>query len=386
MNKYFMEKEVKDCCGCRACEQICPVKCINIKKNEEGFLYPDINLEKCVQCGMCSKVCPMENEYKNEEEQIAYAAISSDDTTLLKSSSGGIFFLLAKWIIKQKGYVFGAYLNKDFILQQKGASNIDEIKQLLGSKYIQSDTNNTFSVVRKMVEQGKLVLYVSTPCQIAAIKLFLGKEYSNFYTIDLLCHGVPSNDLYLGYINYLEKKHHGKVVSFSFRDKEKFGWSITLKYVIEKSGKRKAYYVPAGLSPYFYAFLRGKVLRESCYRCPYTTIQRAGDITLADFWGIEKVIPKLESKKGCSCVICNTKKGKDWFENIIPEANIKEVTINQATVQNINFFESTKRPEERNSIYKEYSELGFKYVSKKYFKNPKGMRIRIKSILKQIKR
>jgi len=229
--------------------------------------------------------------------------------------------------------------------------------------------------------EGKKVLFVGLGCQIAALKLYLQKAYDNLICVDLLCHGVPSPKMFKEYVKYLERKHKGKLMDINFRDKEKRGWSITLRYDISKKSRIKKHYVSAALSPYFYSFLRGYTLREVCYYCPYTSTKRLGDITLADFWGVEKVLPNLNTSKGCSLVLINTSLGKKIFEDITLEMIYYPVTLEQATIQNINFFNPTSRPKQRDVVYKELDDIGYNQLAKKYFLNPRRHIIRVKRFI-----
>ena len=371
------------CCGCRACEQICPSRCISIIKDEEGFLIPSVDSGKCIECNACSKVCPIENPVEGAMPSAVYATASSDSNTKIKSSSGGVFYLLANRILSLGGAVVGADLDLEKrYLRHTIVESLDNLNRLLGSKYIASDTRSTFTEVKRLLSEGRKVLYVGTPCQIAGLNSFIKTGKENLFTCDLLCHGVPSQFVFDSYINFLEQKHRGEVVDFIFRDKEKFGWSITLRYAIRKGKSTKFHYVQAGLSPYFYGFLRGKFLRESCYHCPYTKLKRTGDITLADFWGVEKLNISDDVSKGCSCVLVNTSKGTELFDSINDNLQFKhKVLYEQAYRQDINFLEPCVRPQERDFAIKSIKTHSFKYVASRYCKNPRRFRIRIKEFL-----
>ncbi len=386
MNNYLKSNDNSACCGCSACAAVCPRSCIKLLKNDEGFFYPECNVINCVDCGLCSKVCPIENQNKNNGHIACYALINNDQDVLYKSSSGGVFYELAKKMIESGGIVFGASLGADRELTHKYVDTIDNLGVLLGSKYIQSDVAGSFPVVKNFLDIGKKVLFVGTPCQVSGLKLFLRRHYDNLYTIDLLCHGVPSNKIFKAYVGFLEHKHKGKLISINFRSKTRNGWSITLSYDILRGAKVKQYNVTAGLSPYFFAFLRGKILRESCYCCPFATEDRVGDITLADFWGIEKVRPDLNTSLGCSSVIINTIKGQNMVNDVLDSFLAIPVSFEEASVQNINFFESPKRHIDRETIYNDLNNKGFNYVSQKYCKNPRRWRIRIKNLLTSIKK
>lgn len=385
MNNYLTTGDKSSCCGCRACEQICPVKCISFSTDEEGFLVPSVNRGKCIDCNACARVCPIDNPTEGKMPVGIFATASSDLATKKKSSSGGVFYLLASNIVAKGGIVVGAALNlEERRLCHTAVDNVDELTALLGSKYIASDTEATFSEVRRHLIEGRKVLFVGTPCQIAGLQGFLRKDYINLYTCDLLCHGVPSQYVFERYIDWLERKHKGKVVSLNFRDKEKYGWSITLRYDIERRGRIKSHYVPAGLSPYFYGFLRGKFLRESCYHCLYTKLQRTGDLTLADFWGVKELNLSDDLSSGCSCVLVNTNRGQELFESIRYDLQFEHpVTYEQAYRQNINFKEPCQRPQERDTAIKEIKSHSFEYVASKYCKNPRRYRIILRNIFRK---
>lgn len=385
MNNYLTTGDKSSCCGCRACEQICPVECISFSTDEEGFLVPSVNRDKCIDCNACARVCPIDNPTEGKMPVGIFATASSDLATKKKSSSGGVFYLLASNIVAKGGIVVGAALNlEERRLCHTAVDNVDELTALLGSKYIASDTEATFSEVRRHLIEGRKVLFVGTPCQIAGLQGFLRKDYINLYTCDLLCHGVPSQYVFERYIDWLERKYKGKVVSLNFRDKEKYGWSITLRYDIERRGRIKSHYVPAGLSPYFYGFLRGKFLRESCYHCPYTKLQRTGDLTLADFWGVKELNLSDDLSSGCSCVLVNTNRGQELFESIRYDLQFEHpVTYEQAYRQNINFKEPCQRPQERDTAIKEIKSHSFEYVASKYCKNPRRYRIILRNIFRK---
>ena len=385
MNKYLVLKNESLCCGCRACEQVCPKSCISLVPNTEGFLYPICDEDQCISCGLCEKVCPFENVITYDNPKKVYASVSTDIKSLKISSSGGVFYQLAHQIIEQGGVVIGAAFDDGLDLNHRFATSLDDLLPLIGSKYIQSDTNDTFYKAKIYLNRGITVMFVGTPCQCAGIRAYLQQDYSNLLVCDFVCHGVPSKKLFEGYVKFLEKKHHGRLTNLIFRDKEKFGWSITLKYEIARNNKTKIYYIPAGLSPYFFAFLRGKVLRESCYDCPYAQIRRPSDITLADFWGIDKVKPGVKFENGCSCVLINTEKGERLYDSVGGWTYKSEVSLDEAVSGNINFISPSNRDFVRDRIYNIFNKKGFKYVATHYCKNPRRFKIMLKILLKKLK-
>ncbi len=366
MNNYLNKKEKVTCCGCGMCIKVCPMACLSKEDDEEGFMFPVIDRLRCISCGKCVSVCPMEQpvQTKSEFETEFYAATSFSEQTLVNSSSGGMFTEFAKIILKSGGAVCGATIDQRHKVYHMIIDSIDELYKLQGSKYVQSDLSCCLEDIHKYLQSDKLLLFVGTPCQVYAVKK--ANNCDNLITVDLLCHGVPSQKLFNKYIAYLEKKHRGTLVEIAFRDKVKNGWSITQRYTIKKRKKEKTYYLDRHLSEYFSGYLGNMTQRESCYRCPFTTINRCGDITLADFWGIDKVRPELLNRKGTSLVLINTKNGKDVFIEANSKFSAQSVTVEEATVQNIQFFNSPNRDKNRDVIYGDVFSRGFRSVGKKY--------------------
>ena len=339
-----------DCCGCRACEKICPKNAITMVYNNEGFLVPIIDKNLCVNCGLCLKSCPQFNTFKEKKDDSieAFAARAKKTKDLLNGSSGGIFSTIAKFIIENKGFVYGCCFDENMNPIHLCVNKIEDIAKLCGSKYVQSDTNNTYENVKEQLEDNNTVLYIGTPCQIAGLKSFLKNDFKNLYTIDLVCHGVPSPKLFKKYIEWLEKKYKDKVEMYYFRNKIKSGWGLTSRIKF-KSGKEKI--IDFRLDPYYKTFIDAKNYRECCYRCKYSNLTRIGDITLADFWGIEKEHPDFYSPYGNSAIIINNKKGKFLFDSIKNQIDYISTDINKILRYNKNLQQPSKRYYERSNIY-----------------------------------
>lgn len=384
MNRYLTEKRKDFCCGCNACAEKCPTQCIQMKIDSEGFSYPEIiDINNCVNCDICAKVCPLEQvETSSNTELNAVAGYSLNDDILIKSSSGGIFTEISKVFLENEGVVFGAALDENNKLFHIPVESFENIYKLQGSKYIQSNINGVFSSCKKELESGKKVLFTGTPCQISALNKFLNKQYDNLYTVDVICHGVPSQKIFDAYVEYLENKHQAQLVDISFRDKKKNGWSITLRYTMKyKNGNTKDYYLISPMSEYFTGFLGGYISRESCYQCPYSSLNRPSDITMGDFWGYQKTRPELVNNKGLSILLINTEKGKELF-NILKNKGLffSEVTENSIRMsENKNLYKPTVRPKERDDIYLEFNKYGFEYIAKKYLQKYFTFRNKIKN-------
>ena len=320
-----------------------------MKESSEGFFYPYIN-EKCVDCGICVKVCPTEKTFiRDIPEQIGKLVYLQDENKLKDSSSGGAFSGFAEHILKKNGVVFGAAYDDELNVNQVYVEKIEDLYRLKGSKYVESFTNDSFVKTKEFLESDRYVLYSGTPCQIAGLKSFLRKDYGKLITIDLICHGVPSRKLFNKYLVWLGKKHGGKVVYYGFRDKDVGGWSCGGKFKTKTKTKTKT--SESSCDPYYASFLRGETYRESCYSCPYSSLYRPGDITIGDFWGVEKYFPDLQCDNGVSCCIINTKKGKDFFYSSEDLFYTQDAKLNDIVENNHNLSSSTIRPKNRDFIY-----------------------------------
>ena len=322
------------CSGCSACANICPQKCISMKKDNMGFVYPLVDTIKCVDCGLCERICPCLKDHENAKhtQLTVYAAQFLDDTVRSVSSSGGIFTCLARYILLQKGVVFGATFDDEFrIVRHISVRTVKELYRIQGSKYIQSYMGSSYSEVKDLLENGTPVLFSGTLCQIEGLKAFLHKDYQNLYLVDVVCYGVPAPGVWSAYIDSLEKKYKGKAVGVSFRDKRN-GWS---DYVISvKFSNGKEYVNSRSNDLYMRGFLHDYYLRPSCYQCNYKSFKKITDITLGDLWGIEHLAPELNDEKGTSLVIISSEKGKSLFEKAASNMVKQVVRIEDAVKYN----------------------------------------------------
>lgn len=309
------------CTGCSACMNLCPVNAITMKENDEGFIMPFVNENKCFNCGKCLKACPaIHINHKNTASPTLYAAMA-DNKVRAESSSGGIFTLIAEYILAKKGYVCGAAFDtkNNFTLCHRIISNSKELGELKGSKYVQSDINYIYREIKQYLSNGKPVLFTGTPCQVAGLYAFLGKDDKNLYTADILCHGVPSQKTFRKYIGELAAKYQTgkeppKPVYAYFRDK-RYGWNC--EHIRIKFDNKKIYEnnLKKG-DPYEYLFAHNLALRKSCGNCSFAEFPRQGDISIGDFWGISKIDKTMTDQKGTSLVYVNSPKGEKLFAEI----------------------------------------------------------------------
>ncbi len=374
-------KEKKDCCGCNACYNICPKNAIEMKEDEKGFRYPVIDKQKCIQCDLCSKVCPISINKKIENNPIAYACYCKDEKIRINSSSGGMFTLIASQIISECGLVYGASFDEKFNIKHIKVDKIDDLQKLRGSKYVQSDIGNTFKEVKKYLDENRKVLFTGTPCQIEGLKCFLQKDYENLYLQDIICHGVPSPKVWNKYKEYRKNKDKEEPKKINFRNK-KDGWS---RYCLLFDYKSREYKNTPSKDLYLQMFLQDLSLRDSCYDCKFKKFNRLSDITLADFWGIDNILPEMNDNKGTSLLIINSTKGQKLFDKIKEETIFKEVNLKEAIKYNPSMIHSVKYNAKRDSFFEELDNTSFDKIAKKYLKKAnffKKFIIKLLSIIK----
>lgn len=315
MNTELLVSNEENCSGCGACQNICPRSAISLVENQDGFVYPQIEDDKCIQCNQCANVCPLQNGTARNAPFYAYAATTDEATT---SASGGVASALERAVLQDGGVAFGSVMEfRDGVPSVHHAciEKETELPALKGSKYVQSSTSGTFKEVRDLLSTGKNVIYTGTPCQIAGLRNYLRKDYSNLLLVDLVCHGVPNQKTFQDYIHSLTTDKR-TVTQFKFRDKT-YGWGHVGSITINDKTRP----VHSEESPFFCLFLKGELLRPSCYKCQFSNMKRTGDITVGDYWGIELQHPELlkansgpiRSEEGCSCVLVNTEKGQKWL-------------------------------------------------------------------------
>lgn len=382
------DKLSKDCSACGACYNICPKNAITMKEDENGFLHPVIDKEKCVNCGLCKKVCNYNIKKEEQNKNIkTYAAISKDKELLKKSASGGIFATIASNVLKADGVVYGCSMEKNAELTIKHirVTKLEELKKIQGSKYVQSEIGNTYKLIKKDLEDNKIVLFSGTPCQVDGLYGYLlGKKYDNLFTIDIICHGVPSQQMFKDYIKNLEQKINGKILTFDFRNKTK-GWGLYAKYTYEKNGVKKQKVIPAYNSSFYQLFLDSLIYRENCYKCPYAANKRVGNITIGDFWGIEEEHPKeietnkIQTKNGISCIIINDIYGDLLVEKFGTNLSLIKSKFEKVAKHNNQLKRPSSYKKAREITLNIYSQKGYEELDKWYFKNNKS-----KILLKKI--
>lgn len=369
-------KNKKDCCGCNACGDICPTSAISFKVDEEGFWYPEVHMDKCINCHLCEKICPNLNIHSIRNRGQHYPKVigchHKNITIRFDSTSGGVFSALANAMYKEGGYVSGAVQNEDFSVSNYISNNKRDLARLRSSKYLQSNAEGLYKQIRELLRKGEKVLACGSPCQMAGLRGFLGtKDYDNLIIVDFLCRATNSPKVYKKYLESLEKKFGSKVVYVKAKNKE-HGWRSLARKVVFENGKE--YFGEGHDDDYRRGYHWNMYERPSCYDCKFKTLPRIADITLADFWGIEKIDPSLDKNLGTSMVLLNTEKGEKFFEKIKSKLEWKEFEPKVAFRDNLSvIMEPIKYPPiDRAAMFADLDKMDFSEVAQKYFPNTEG--------------
>ena len=375
-----------DCCGCNACGDICGKNAIAFKTDNEGFWYPHVDKNLCIDCGLCDKVCPIQNKanhVKRYTEPIVFAAYTKDEAIRLDSTSGGIHSMLAMKMYEKNAYVGGAVYNLDHSVSQIVDDNPERLPDIRSSKYLQSNAEGVYKDIRSLLIKGKIVFFCGCPCQIHALYNYLGKNYDNLVTCDFICRGVNSPKVFLKYMEMLEKLFDSRATEIKFKNK-KWGWhNFSLRVNFENG---KEYCKDRYHDLFFIGYLQaGNFTRPSCYECHFKGFPQKADITLADFWGIEKVDPSMDQDKGTSLVMVNSDKGKELFDSIKDKIEWRQFTMADARAGNpaMDGSLSAAKPN-REAFFNDLDKLPFEKVAAKYFPMP-TMRKAFKKIISPVK-
>lgn len=370
------------CCGCTACMNICPVQCIVMRRDREGFDYPVANPDICISCGRCESVCPMEDARPSAEPLETFAARSGE--YVKGSSSGGVFPALAQKIIEAGGVVYGAVLEPDLKVVHTEVADMEGVERMRGSKYVQSELYAAFEDVRTSLQDGVKVMFTGTPCQIAGLKSFLGRDYEGLITVDCACHGVPSPGLWEKYVRALGDRHGLTLTGVDFRNKTR-SWR---RYDFVLKGDGQAIVTPSREDPYMLLFLQDMTLRPSCYECSFRGGRSGSDLTLADLWNVAEAAPEMDDDKGVSLVLVNTERGRSALHSA--DVGLRQVDRAVAVRRNGGFVPSGSMPQMRGEFFKGHHSakdlIGYmdKFVIREGWLQSSYRRIR--SLLSKIKR
>lgn len=367
-------KRKEDCCGCNACGDICPKGCITFKTDIEGFAYPEVDKDTCINCHLCEKVCPVINIgdlKKNDLQQPeCHAAVSKNIMTRFASTSGGMFSVLAQQMYRQGGYVGGAVFDEGWMVSQCISNDKGDLEKIRGSKLHQSNSQGFYAKVRDLLKAGEKVLVCGLPCQMAALRAFLRKDYDNLIIVDLICRGINSPKVFRKWLDFLEEEYGAKVQRFRVKNKE-LGWrKLTTKVEFENG---KVLYDTNDTNYFTIGYLStGVYCRPSCYECKFKGFPRMADITIGDYWGAGNTIGKdMDGDLGTSVVLINSEKGKEYYASIKSKLKEKEVPTDVVVKGNPALMTPLTPPiVNRNQFYQDLDKLSFKEVAAKYIHRP----------------
>lgn len=316
MKNLYVKK--KECCGCGACVDVCRKDAVRMVIDREGFRYPKIDGGACVDCGRCEDVCPIKKQSPKKEGSRQYFVVQAkDENVRYASSSGGMFPILAEYVFRQQGVVFGAAYDKNMRVVHREIRSREELDSVKRTKYVQSSMKGTYRKIEMRLKEEQWVLFCGTPCQAEGLRLYLKQPYPRLILADLVCYGVPSPGIWGDYVKHLEGKRGGKMTDFSFRDKRMRDSGHTCAYVIDGQEYSGSLYADEYCRMYF----TNHILRPSCHDCKFCTVERNSDITIGDFWGIEKVKPEIDDGMGTSLAIFHTEKARDIWEAVRDEVS-----------------------------------------------------------------
>ena len=359
---------VEYCFGCTACQEVCPASAVEMVRSSEGFYVPHVDSVKCVGCGQCDRVCPMlHRENVGNEFKSAYLFMNRSELNRNLSSSGGVIQAISEMVIAQdQGIVYGCRMDGDCTAVYASAQKIDDVYPLLGSKYVQAKMGGGFQNVSQNLQEGRKVLFVGTSCYIAGLLNYLrevGGENitSNLFTVDVMCHGVPSDGIWKSYLTEYFGKENIKYVQFRYKN---LGWwSYGLRMQFEHSDYMAAERLK---DPYMYCFLKNVSINQTCYNCPFRTRKHNSDLYIGDAWNINKIRSNMDDNRGCTSVLANTEKGENVMKALKEMGhNVFEISVEEALFERRDLLEEKNVPETRSLFYKEYKENGFKAAYEK---------------------
>ena len=366
----MISKNRADCTGCSACKNICPKNCITMERDDEGFLYPKINHDACINCGRCESVCPSLNFKATMPTALpdVFAAVYPNEKVRRHSSSGGAFTALSELILNDGGIIFGAGFDENWRVVHTAAENLDELENLRGSKYVQSEIGDVYKRVKVELEKDRLVLFSGTPCQCAGLKSFLGEDYDNLLTVDVICHGTPSPMLWEKYLEHRAQSHD--IAHVNFRSK-RFGWATNLEINFYDCG----YYLGNSQTNFYLnEFLNDLINRPSCHECKFKFPDSKSDLTIGDAWGVTRFAPELFDNRGTSIVIVHTDKGKMFLSKSQLRGRLASFDV--MPTYNPCFLTSIPPDARRQSFFddiKKFPNMSVAVMKKYFYENPNGV-------------
>lgn len=376
--KMIEIKDKKRCSGCTACESICPKGCIQMKADEEGFVYPVVDTEKCIHCDACDRVCPIQNPIKEEEkEQKAFLVQHKDEQVRLESSAGGAFTAIATLVIEKGGVVFGAAYDDNFQVHHTYVENTNDLKRFRNSKYVQSNLGDSFKQVKNFLKEDRWVCFSGTPCQIEGLYKYVG-SHNKLILVDVVCHGIPSPLIWNKYLEYQDVEH-SKPSNIRFRDKY-YGYKYSTMSMIKD--EKNIYHAGSQLDPMLRAFFSDTCDRPSCYECPFKKRYRVSDLTIWDCFSVYDFDKSMDDDKGTTRVLCHTEKGKAVIGDIQKLVKCKEVQPDRLVAGVKEMTESVKINMKRQDFMEDARILSGKDLFDKYY--PVTIKVKIRTMIRKI--
>lgn len=359
-------KEKSQCCGCTACSNICPKNCIEMKEDNEGFIYPEIDKGKCINCGLCEKTCPIKNISENKKDKHTYIFQHKSDEVRRQSTSGGAFTAIAEYVIDLGGIVYGVIFDDEYNVIHKGIDKKEELYKFRNSKYVQSNPQSTFKEVKSFLNEGRVVCYSGTSCEIEGLKKYLQKEYDNLILVDVVCRAVPSPLVWKKYLN-LRRKKYKNIKYIMFRDKY-YGYKYSnLSIYNKENNKKNEYHSGVESDPYLRAFFSNICDRPSCYDCKFKKDNRESDITIWDCFEVEKYDKSFDDDKGTSRVMTNSNKGLKIIQELSKYNNCKKIEFEKATKDFFAMYQPVKSNPKREQFFVDLNVMEEKDLFNKYF-------------------
>jgi len=361
-----------NCCGCDACVDICPKKCIEMKPDALGFMYPETNKEKCINCGLCEKVCPSVHGITHGHVRTTiFAGVNKDKNTLFNSSSGGAFSSIYSYFLGQGDLVYGVRYGENFSVQYDWADSLEGCEQFRKSKYILSNTNHCFSKIEEQLKNGKRVLFSGTPCHCSALRNYLEIKkipLNNIFIIDIICHGAPSQQIFDSYVRESNEMKNVKISTYKFRNKIPYYGSVNSRTAEISYSNEKTVVVDITTDPFLRGYYERLFYRDSCGECRYASPDRISDITIGDAWHIEKQYPEWDSNAGVSLILMNTERARSIGKSIFKDMELKETTLDWALENNNQLKEPTTMSDKRDLFFECYPKDGFYDAVNKCYK------------------
>ncbi len=381
---YLKSNNINECCGCRACAEICPPKCISMEEDSEGFLYPAVDTKKCVSCGLCERVCPQSRVIsKSADTAIVRIGVRKENKDA--SASGGAFAAICEQLMLDEYIVFGVIFDANFNVLHTAASTKRDCESFKKSKYVLSNTNGSYEKVSKYLLEGKKVLFSGTPCQCSALLQYIETkriDRTNLLVVDLICHGAPNQAVFDSYRAELERNHSHKLTKYSFRNKEPIRGIVNSRTAEYKTDNNRRYLVTPRNDPFLKGYYSRLFYRPSCAECRFAKPDRVSDITLGDAWGIEKNVPHWNSLEGVSLVIANTEKGKNIVEKLNDNMDLLPSSIQWAKENNQQLSIPTQMHAKRDMFFELWNKDRKCFSQAVKLATKRNMLIRVKNRIK----